>query len=124
MRVFAILAMTFLLLGCDEDGVRLSAEDIADLFEDGRTVGFESIRFKGTATFRKDGSAALTIPALGSDVGKWWRDGDLICSQWVRVLRRKPVCARIARYSDGSFAALDLVGGSKFGTFELLPYAD
>ncbi|NNL18215.1 MAG: hypothetical protein HKP37_05680, partial [Boseongicola sp.] len=62
--IAAITAFAF-LAGCDDDGVRLSAEDIADLFENGRTVGFQSTRFSGTATFRKNGSAKMSIPALG-----------------------------------------------------------
>ena len=124
MRVFALIAVLILVAGCDDDGVRLTEEDIADLFENGRTVGFQSTRFTGTATFRKDGSAKLTVPRLGTDVGKWWSDGDQLCSQWVTALRRKPVCARIERFPDGSYAALDLVGGFKLGTFELLAYDD
>ena len=124
MRMIVFSAAIALLAGCDDDGVRLSEEDIADLFENGRTVGFQSTRFKGTATFRKDGSAKLTIPALGGDVGRWWSDGDQVCTQWVQALRRKPVCARIERFPDGSYAALDLVGGFRLGTFEVLEYDD
>lgn len=111
--------MLFLLLGCSDDGVRLTEDDLKNTFSQTQSALFEGFRYSGRAVLNLDGTATLDVFILGRDQGNWWLDGANICSKWEQAFARKTVCAGIKKYPDGRFSGHHPTTGIKLGTFTL-----
>lgn len=118
-NVFASF-LVLILVGCTDNGERLTLSDLETLFAAERKVAFSGFRFSGTAILRLDKTAALEVPALGKDFGTWWFKNNTICSKWLNILQGKAVCAHIERFPDGSYIGRHSETGLKIGDFKFL----
>ena len=118
-RLFGCLAL-LLITSCSEKGVRLEEADLIRMLEQERTAGFSSLRYTGTVLLRTDRSATLNIPALGEDTGRWWIEGNKLCSKWTKALNGNAACAYIDKLPDGNFAVHDPKTSLKIATFTLI----
>ncbi|QMU59505.1 MAG: hypothetical protein GKR98_15750 [Boseongicola sp.] len=117
MKLLLAILSAIVLVACDDDGVPVDASALAELFAVPQKASFKTVRFTGSVEFRANGSARLVIPALGADDGRWWLNGDRICSQWNQALNGKERCARLVALTSGSYAAVDSGSGLRVGTF-------
>ena len=110
----AALLAAFALAGCEEDKIRLSGSEIAQLFETDQKINFQSIRYAGWANVFADQTINITVIGLGEDQGEWWINGDTICSKWGEIRQGATLCAHVSRYVEGSYAVENISTGVRF----------
>lgn len=105
LRPFLVLGFLSAATGACADPVPLTADDLKGLA--GSLVEIDTpLGTKLPIRFGKDGlvsaEAGELAPLLGSakDRGRWWVDGDKLCSKWFRWFDAKPRCITVAQ--DGT----------------------
>lgn len=105
LRPFLVLGFLSAATGACADPVPLTADDLRGLA--GSLVEIDTpLGTKLPIRFGKDGlvsaEAGELAPLLGSkkDRGRWWVDGDKLCSKWFRWFDAKPRCITVAQ--DGT----------------------
>ena len=57
-------------------------ETLETLLASDRKIAFSRFHVTGSGVLRADGRFSIVVPRLGEDQGRWWLDGDRICSRW------------------------------------------
>jgi CubicO group peptidase (beta-lactamase class C family) len=68
-------------------GVRLTADNLK------KTIEGSSIRERASVvSITRDGTMSVSMEGKLIDTGKWWTEGDKVCSQWKRIREGKKAC--------------------------------
>ena len=108
-----------MLASCDKGPDPLDVDALGALLGADRRISFTRFRMSGTANIWADGTFEVNIPALGTDTGHWWLDGNMICSRWNQVRRGQDLCAFVAKTENG-YVGLSANGKATLGTFQIL----
>lgn len=115
-----LLSLSGILASCNDTSKRLDAKQLIELLTGDKKGEFTTLRFDGTVAFDADGSAHLSISALGDDDGKWHLDNDQICVKFNEALRKRERCAYLHLNVDGSFSVRNPATNVSLGSLTIL----
>lgn len=72
----------------------LSANELTTMVSN-MDIAFSSRFISGVTSYRLDGSARTELAIGVSDQGKWWLDGDQVCTQWQSLRNGDVSCVTI-----------------------------
>jgi len=70
-------------------------------------IAFSSRWVSGVTSYRLDGSVRTELSIGISDQGKWWLDGNRVCTQWESLRRGRTNCITIFRGEDDTYRTSD-----------------
>jgi len=66
-------------------------------------IAFSSRWVSGVTSYRQDGSARTDLAIGVSDHGKWWLNGNQVCTQWQRLRNGQANCVTIFQGDGETF---------------------
>lgn len=101
-----LISFLICLAGCREELDMVPGTTLEALLASDRKIAFSRFHVAGSGVLRADGRFSIVVPRLGEDQGRWWLDGDRICSRWDRFRKEETLCALIGRLPDGTYRSL------------------
>ena len=101
-----LISLLICLAGCREELDMVPGKTLEALLVSDRKIAFSRFHVTGSGVLRADGRFSIVVPRLGEDQGRWWLEGDRICSRWDRFRKGQDLCAAIGRLPDGSYRSL------------------